>query len=301
MPAQDGWRMDDSAKTRLLEPEFLNRLERLAILAKRVKLGVTKGERKSRRKGASVDFADYRDYVQGDDLRHVDWNIYGRLEDLYIKLFEEREDLTLHLLIDASRSMAFGTPHKVDFAKRLAAALGYIALSGHERVAIEAFSGGAFQRINPVRGKGSVHKLFAFIESVEAGGGTALEQACRGYLARNRSKGVAVIISDFFDEAGFEGAIKRLNQTGSDLYAIHVLAPEEIDPQLKGDLKLIDSETLSFAEVSMSRALMKKYHTNRDGFLDTIRRYCTARGIGHVAVSSDASIENVALDLLRRG
>ena len=196
-----------ATRTRLLDPAFLYKLERLAIQSKRVKLGVTRGERKSARKGSSVDFADYRGYVQGDDLRHIDWNIYGRLNDLYIKLFEEREDLTLHLIIDASESMAYGTPNKLDFAKRLAAALGYIALAGHERVSVEALSADGVQRITPCRGKASVEKLFTFIESIEASGGTELEKAFRGYLARNRTKGVAVVISDFFDENGFEGAI----------------------------------------------------------------------------------------------
>lgn len=290
-----------SDKAGLLDPTFLRKLERLSIMAKRVKPGVTKGERKSTRKGTSVDFADYRDYVQGDDLRHVDWNIYSRLGDLFIKLFEEREDLTLHLIIDASASMNFGTPTKIDFAKRLAAALGYIALSGHERVAIEAFTGDAVQRITPCRGKSSVNKLFNFIESIEPGGGTELEQASRAYLSRNRTKGVVVIISDFFDEAGFEGAIRRFNQSRSDVYAIHTLAPEEIDPKLTGDLRLIDSESSNYAEVSVSPALFKRYKKNRDAFTEDIRRYCTARGVGHMCVSSDTSIEELTLDLLRRG
>jgi uncharacterized protein (DUF58 family) len=197
--------------------------------------------------------------------------------------------------------MDFGTPPKLDFAKQLAAALGYIALAGYERVAVEAVSGEGVQRITPCRGKGSVQKLFTFLESIQASGGTELEKSCKAYLARNRAKGVAVIISDFFDEEGFEGPIRRLNQTGSDVYAIHVLAPEEIDPRLTGDLKLIDSETKSFAEISVSRALLKKYLANRDGFLDSVRRYCTARGIGHVAVASDTSVEELTLDLLRKG
>lgn len=290
-----------SETTRLLAPAFLRQLERLAITAKRVKGGATKGERRSRRKGSSTDFADYRDYVQGDDLRHIDWNIYGRLSELYIKLFEEREDLTLHLLIDASASMAFGTPTKLDFAKRSAAALAYIALSGQERVSAEAFSGEGAQRINPCRGKGSVPKFFAFLESVQAGGATHLETASRAYLARNRSKGVAVLFSDFFDEAGFESALRRLNRPGADLYAVHVLAPEEIDPHLMGDLKLIDSETGAFAEVSMSPALMKKYRQHRDSFCEEIRRYCAARDIGYMALSSDTNIAELTLNMLRRG
>ncbi len=286
---------------RLLEPEFMHRLERLSILAKRVKLGTSKGERRSRRKGSSTDFADYRDYVQGDDLRHVDWNLYARLEGLYLKLFEEREDLTLHLIIDASRSMGFGTPNKIDFARRMAATLGYIALSGHERVCVEAFNGTAVKRITPCRGKASARKLFAFLESIEAEGGTELETACRGYLGRNPSKGVSVIISDFFDESGFEGCIRRLNQAGSDVYALHVLAPEELAPSMSGDLRLIDSETEAFTEISVSRALLQRYGSNRDAFCDSVRRFCTARGIGHMNVSSDASIEQLTLHLLRRG
>ena len=292
---------ETAAHAGLLDAAFLRKLERLSIMAKRVKLGVTKGERKSTRKGSSVDFADYRGYVQGDDLRHVDWNIYSRLGERHIKLFEEREDLTLHLLIDASRSMAFGTPHKLTFAKRLAAALGYIALSGHERVSIEAFSGDGVQRITPCRGRASVRKLFTFIESIEVSGGTELEQAGRDYLARNRTKGVAVIISDFFDESGFEGIIRRMNQSRSDVYAVHVLAPEEIDPQLTGDLRLIDSETENFSEITSTRALFKLYAKNRDGFIEEVRRYCTARGVGHLSVSSDTPIEQLTLDLLRKG
>lgn len=279
----------------------MQRLDRLSIAAKRVRPGTLKGERKSPRKGSSIDFADYRDYVQGDDLRHVDWNIYGRLDHLYLKLFEEREDLTLHLLVDASQSMGFGTPKKIVFAKRLAAALGYIALAGHERVAIEAFSGGRAQRINPCRGKGSVPKLFGFIEGIETGGGTGLEPAARGYLGRNKAKGVAVLISDFFDESGYEGALRRLNQSRSDVHAVHVLAPEEIEPSLRGDLKLVDSETETVAEITASRALMRRYAKNRDGFIESIRRYCTARGIGYTFVSSDTSVEHLTLNLLRRG
>lgn len=279
----------------------MRKLERLALAVKKVRSGVVKGERRSMRKGASTDFADYRDYVQGDDLRHIDWNIYGRLEQLHLKLFEEYQDLTLHILIDASASMDFGTPSKVRFARQLAAALGYVALSGHERVCVEAFSGDAVQRLAPCRGKGSTRKLFGFLDGITAGGGTNLESASKAYVARNRAKGIAVLISDFFDEAGFEGALRRLNAGRSDVYAVHVLAPEEIDPQLTGDLKLIDSESGAFAEVSMSRALLKRYNQNLDGFVEEVRSYCAARGVGYLPVSSDISFERLTLDLLRKG
>ncbi len=285
----------------LLDPAFLNKLERMAILAKKVKPGAGKGERKSSRKGSSIDFADYRDYVQGDDLRHIDWNIYSRLESLYIKLFEEREDLTLHLLIDASESMKYGSPSKLHMAKQLSAALGYIALAGHERVSIEAFSEHGVQRISPCRGKGSIRKLFAFIESIESGGNTELEKGSDRYLMRNRARGVTVLLTDFFDEEGFEGVIQRLALSRSEIHMLHILSPEELKPQLTGDLKLVDSETKAFAEVSMSRALLKQYETNKLGFINSARKYCTARGVGYLQLSSDAPLETTVIQLLRRG
>ena len=284
----------------LLDPAFLRKLDLLSIAVKRVRPGVLKGERKSTKRGQSIDFADYRDYVQGDDLRHVDWNLYGRLDELYLKLFEEREDLTLHLMIDASKSMGFGTPHKLAFARRLAAALGYIALSGHERVSVEAFVGDEARRIPAVRGKNSVPRLFEFLGRIDADGATHLESSSRAYLSRNRSKGVAVIFSDFFDDAGFEGVLRRLQQSRSDVYAVHVLAPEEIDPRLTGDLKLVDSETGNFAEISASRALFKRYKKNREGFVGSVRRYCATRGIGYIFASSDAPVEQITLQMFRR-
>ncbi len=291
----------------VLSPEFMRKLERLMIAVQRTHTGFMKGERKSKRKGSSVEFADYRDYVQGDDLRHVDWNIFGRLDSMYLKLFQESEDLPLHVLIDGSKSMLFGTPRKFDFARRLAAAIGYIGLVGYDRVTVEQLAatteetGTAARRLAPIRGKGSARKLFAFLEGLQGGGSTHLESACRSFLIRNRKKGVALLISDFFDEDGFEGALKQMAASGSETYAVQVLAPEEIDPKLSGDLKLVDSETGGFVEISVSRALLKRYRKNRDGFIERVRGHCHARGISHFIVSSDTPIERVAFDLLRKG
>ncbi len=285
----------------LLDADFLRRLERLAIWAKKVHLGAQKGERKSKRKGASTEFADYREYVQGDDLRHVDWNIYGRLDALYLKMFLEYEDLTCHLLIDGSQSMTFGAPSKYRFAIQMAAAIGYVALAGYDRVAVEIFNGREVQRLSPIRGKASAGKLFQFLENASPGGETYLGDACRNSVIRNRSKGLAILLSDFFDPEGYEEPLRRLLQTRSDIYGIHVMAPEEIEPDLSGDLKLVDSETASEVEISVSRALLKRYRKNRDGFCESIRRYCVARGIGYFPVSSDMPIDRLTLDVLRRG
>lgn len=290
-----------TAAPQLLEPELLAKLERLAILARKAQIGVSKGERRSRRKGVSTEFADYRDYVQGDDLRHVDWNIYGRLEHLYLKLFMEQEDLTVHLQIDASASMSFGQPAKVDYAGRLAAAIGYIALCGYDRVCCEAFAGAGSRRLQPCRGKSSARRLFGFIQSIEAEGATALEKSCKDYVMRNRAKGVSILISDFFDESGHEGALRRLQMSGSDCFAIHLLSPEEVAPPISGDLRLIDAETSRHTEISVSPALLKRYRQNLDSFCDGIKRFCTARGIAYIPATTDIPIERLTLDILRKG
>ena len=292
--------MAASTTSRLLEPDFLRKLERLALISKRARLGMAKGERKSKRKGSSVEFADYRDYVQGDDLRHVDWNIAGRLDAFYLKLFEEQEDLTLHLLIDASTSMGFGTPVKLEFACRMAAALGYIALVGYDRLTAEAFCGDRVLRLPACRGRGNARKLFAFLEGIDADGPTRLEESCRSYLVRNRAKGVAVLLSDFLDPAGFEDCLRRLCMSGSDLYVIHVLSRDEVDPRISGDLRLVDSETETFTEISMSRALLRRYQQNLEGFRDALRRECLARDIGYVPAVSDTAFERITLDVLRQ-
>lgn len=289
------------APRRVLDAEFLRKLERLALVARRVRAGHAKGERKSTRKGSSVEFADYRDYVQGDDLRHVDWNLFGRLDALYLKLFQEQEDLTLHLLVDVSASMAFGAPSKIDFACKTAAALGYIALVKYDRVSIEAFSGDGAQRFLPCRGKASAKRLFDFLEHVACGGSTALEQSCRHYAQRCRQKGILVLISDFMDPAGFDGCLRRLALPGYDACIIHVLARSEVDPPITGDLRLIDSETGAFTEITASRALLERYTANLRAFRDELKRAATARNIACIPAVSDMDFEMLALNLLRHG
>lgn len=283
----------------LLSPAFLARLERLALAVKRTRTGVVKGERKSKRKGASTDFADYRDYVQGDDLRHLDWNIYARLETLYLKLFQEYEDLTLFLLIDASQSMAYGSPNKISFAKRMAAALAYIALVGGDRVVIEA-PGARLQRLEQLRGRHLAKRMFAFVESIEAGGAGSLERACRDFSLRNRRNGIVVFFSDLFDDT-WEDAIRQLIASGSDVYIVQTLAPEEISPRLSGDLRLVDSESGVAVEVSMSPTLSKRYETERNEFLTAVRKTVLSRGAVHLPVSSAMPVEQMTLDILRRG
>ena len=279
----------------LLDAAFLRRLERLAIAVRRAQAGRAKGERQSRRKGGSVEFADYRDYVQGDDLRHLDWNLYARLDETYIKLFHEQEELTIHLIVDTSRSMAFGNPPKLLTAAQIAAALGYVALCSYDRVAIEGV-GGATQRLAPCRGKASARRLLAFMNDIEAD----LETALRTYVLRTRARGVAVLVSDLFDEAGFEAAVKRMQAPGIQGCVVHVMAREELEPDVSGDLRLLDSETGAHTDISASPALLARYRRNVQAFCDNARATCVARGVPYVFATNDAPVDRVVLDAMRR-
>ena len=199
--------------------------------------------------------------MQGDDLRHLDWSLYARLDETYIKLFHEQEELTIHLVVDTSRSMAFGSPPKLLTAAQIAAALGYIALCSYDRVCIEGV-GGATQRLTPCRGKASARRLLAFMNDLEADGETHLEAALRAYVLRTRARGVAVLVSDLFDEAGFEAAVKRMQAPGMQGCVVHVLAREELEPDVSGDLRLLDSETGAHTDISASPALLARYRRN---------------------------------------
>src|SRR6266403_2764211 len=159
--------MDQTQSTPLLDPQFLARLEQLELVSRKIFHGVMKGERRSKRKGQSVEFADYRNYVKGDDLRFLDWNLYARLDRLFIRLFMEEEDLHFYVLIDNSLSMDFGTPSKLRYAKQVAAALGFIGLVNMDRVAIEAFNERLTQRLPAVRGKKSLFRVLDFLQKLE--------------------------------------------------------------------------------------------------------------------------------------
>lgn len=287
--------------TPLLDGVFLRKLERLAVAARKVQRGVNKGERKSKRRGASIEFADFRNYVQGDDLRHLDWNIYGRLDELYLKIFHEQEDLTLSLLLDMSKSMDFGNPNKMTYARQLAAAIGYIALAGHDRVQVQAFSGEGTRVQTGLRGKVSTRKFFAFLQDVEAGGSTTLAEGCKRFTTGRPARGVSVLMSDLLDEQGFEEPLRRLQQAGTDGYVIHILSPQEIDPPVTGDLKLLDAETDAFVEISTSRSLIKRYKENLAGFCEAVRTECLKRGLVYVPASTEVPMERLTLDVLRRG
>jgi len=279
--------------------EFLAQLERLSLLSRRVFRGRVKGERRSLRRGHSVEFCDYRAYGVGDDLRYVDWNIYGRLDRLHVKLFVDEEDLCLHLIVDASASMNFGTPTKLESAVRIAAALGFVGLVNLERVGVGALRDRVAEGWPPTRGRNQVPSLLDFLGRVEPSGGTSLNEGLANYAARSRQTGLAVVISDLLDPSGYESGIRALLERRFDVHLVHVLSPEELNPELAGDLRLVDSETGETRELSMDGDAVRAYRERLRQFLDRAEAFCRTKEIGYHRIASDAPIEEFVLAHLR--
>jgi uncharacterized protein (DUF58 family) len=243
--------MPTPALKNLLEPELIGKLDQLEVLTRKVFRGRTKGERKSRKKGQSIEFADYREYVPGDDTRFLDWNVYGRLERLYIKLYLEEEDLAFYILIDSSESMNFGAPvTKFEYARKLAAALAYVGLRNQDKVGISDLKVGVDSYFRPTRGKAQINKALSFLEGLSSGSGTDLKESCKNFVHQNKQQGIVILISDFLDEQGYEEALKHFFLRSYDVYCIQVLSKEERDPQTLGHLELIDAESGEKQEVT---------------------------------------------------
>lgn len=286
-------------KNDLLSSEFLAKIDQLELVSRKILAGKMKGERRSKRKGFSTEFADHRSYVVGDDLRFIDWNILIRLDRLFIKLFEEEEDLHIHLLIDTSRSMEFGEPTKIDYARRLAAALAYIGLSQSDRVLITPFSEDIDPRIPPARGRRSIFRVFEDLSGMKAQGGTSLERSCKSFAMRSQGKGVVLLISDFMDKSGFEASLRYLFARQMDVFVIHVLSAEELDPPATGDLRLVDAEDGDVAEITVSAPLLARYQKTLAAYRASIRDYCHKRGASYFFTSNQVPFEQVVLGYLR--
>ena len=284
----------------LLDPQFLHRLEQLEIVSRKIFVGKTKGERLSRRKGQSVEFADYRNYVVGDDLRFLDWNLYGRLDRLFIRLFLEEEDLHFYLLIDNSLSMSFGEPTKLHYARQIAAALGFIGLVNLDRVVVEAFNDRLVQSMPPLRGRRSVWRLMDFLQKLEPAGPSDLAKSLRTFSLKCSGKGVVILISDFMDKAGYEEALRYLVARQLDIYVLHVLSQEEIEPSVVGDLKLVDIEDDDVAEITVSAALLNRYKKNLAAYRAGLADFCAKRGVTYLFTSNQVPFERLVFTYLRQ-
>jgi uncharacterized protein (DUF58 family) len=283
----------------LLSADFLNQLERLSLLSRRSFRGRVKGERRSPRKGISVEFSDFRPYGVGDDLRYVDWNVYARLDRLYLKLFVDEEDLCLHLLVDGSASMGFGEPSKLGYAARLAAALGFVGLVGLERVGVAVVRDRMAEGFNPTRGRSQVLPLLDFLGRLRPGGGTSLNDGLAAYALRSREAGLAVLVSDLMDPGGYERGLKALLERRFDVHVIQVLAGEEMNPAFGGDLRLLDSETGEQRDLTLDGEALREYHERLRTFLDRAEQFCRGNEISYHRVVTDVPVEEFMLRQLK--
>jgi uncharacterized protein (DUF58 family) len=288
------------ATTPLLSPALLAQLEKLELVTRRIFRGRMKGERRSKRKGQSVEFADFRNYVPGDDLRFIDWNTYARLDRLFLKMFLEEEDLHFYALIDASQSMDFGEPTKLYYAKQLAAALGFIGLVRADRVRIESI-GQPLRSPAPVfRGRKSLWRMVAHLEAIEPGQNVSLAEGVKNFCLRNPGKGVLVLITDLMDKHGYESAMRYLVSREMDVYVIQILSQEEIDPDVKGDLRLVDCEDNDVAEVTISAPLIARYKQTLNAFVEGAKTFCTRRGMNYLLARNDVPVDQLVSSYLRK-
>jgi uncharacterized protein (DUF58 family) len=291
--------MPETKSAPLLDPDFLHKLEQLELVSRKIFVGRMKGERKSKRRGSSVEFADHRNYSVGDDLRHIDWNVYGRLDKLFLKLFLEEEDLHVYTLLDTSLSMDFGDPTKLHYGKQVAAALAFIGLVNHDRVVLDTFGSALESGLPSVRGRSQMWRVVQYLERLEASGGSDLTAAAESFAIQHAGKGVVVVISDFLDKRGYHDALRYLLARNMDIYVIQVLSQEEVEPELAGDLRLVDVEDDDEAEITISAPLLKRYKDNLNAFLGGLRDWCTKRGITYIFTTNQNPFDKLILNYLR--
>jgi uncharacterized protein (DUF58 family) len=289
-----------TVESKLLPPDVMAQLERLELVTRKIFRGRMKGERRSKRKGQSVEFADFRQYVPGDDLRSLDWNLYARLDKLIIKLFLEEEDLHFFTLIDASLSMEFGQPTKLQYAKQLAAALGFVGLIRADRVRIETLGQSALNRGPVLRGRRGVWRMLDYLDGIEAGETASLAEGVKNFCVRNSGKGIVVLISDLMDKNGYEAALRYLVSQRMDVYVIHVLSQEELDPDVKGDLKLVDVEDRDIAEITVSAPLLARYKSTLNALVSGAQEFCNRRGMNYLLANNQTPVKDLIGSYLRR-
>jgi uncharacterized protein (DUF58 family) len=288
--------MDD-----LFDREFQRRLDVLALVSRRLVSGRTRAERRSRKTGRGIEFADHREYAAGDDFRFLDWKLYGRSERLLLRLFEEEEDLSVYVLVDTSASMEFGSPRKLDYGKRLAAAISYVALASLDRVSVLTFADAIGARLPATRGKSRVFKVFDFLRAARAEGQTGIADAMRTFAAQHKRRGIAIVISDLYDPAGFERGIDVLRYARFEPFVIQLIDPVEARPPLHGDVRLVDRETGEAREVTITPRILDRYAAAHAEYLAGIRAYCAQKQVPLVAIETSTPWDDAVLHVLRRG
>ncbi|MBR4986179.1 MAG: DUF58 domain-containing protein [Proteobacteria bacterium] len=285
----------------LFDEAFLKKIEYLYVMSKKVFTGRLRAERKTRKVASGIEFADHRNYAPGDDFRALDWRVYGRTEKLLVRLFEEKEDLMIYFLIDCSKSMQFADEAKLNYAKQMAAALGYIGLCNQDHVSFLAFNDKVIERLPPTSGRGQIFKIFNFLEKLKSDGATSFEDAFKTFASENRRRGVAVVISDFYNPGGYEKALNFLHYQQFETYVVHVVDEREFDLKVHGDVSLVDEETGEQVDLTMTPSLMNQYRKAFDALCLRMESYCVARRMLYFRTPVSTPFDEIVLKVFRAG
>jgi uncharacterized protein (DUF58 family) len=285
----------------LFDEEFQRKLDYLALVSRRVFAGRLRAERRTKKSGTGVEFADYREYQPGDDFRYLDWNVYQRFDRLLVRLFEEEEDLAIYFILDTSSSMGFGEAKKLVYAKKVCAALAYVGLANLDRVSIVTTSDRVMERMPETRGKARIFKAFRFLSDVAADGRTDLEDAMKTFVAQHKRRGLAVLVSDLYDPRGFEGGINVLRYNKFDAFVVHVIDPSEAKPKLHGDVLVYDCETGDEREVTVTARVLQRFAKTHAQYIAQIERYCATHQVPYVPARIDVPFDEMVLRVFRRG
>ena len=285
----------------LFDEAFLKKIEYLYVISKKVFTGKLRAERKTRKVATGMEFADHRNYAPGDDFRALDWRVYGRTEKLLVRLFEEKEDLAIYFLIDCSESMHFTDNIKLDYARRMAAALGYIGLCNQDRVSFVAFNGNVIDRLPLTSGRGQIYKIFSFLEKLKGEGPTSMEEAFKSFAGQNRRRGVVVVISDFYNPNGYEKALNFLHYQQFETYVVHIVDNREFEPAFHGDVSLVDAESGERLDLTMTPKLIAKYKAAFDALCLKMEAYCVARNMLYFRTPVETPFDEIVLKVFRAG
>lgn len=289
------------APTELFDEAFLRRLESLAIVARRTVDGKTRAERRSKKTGAGIELGGTRQYAPGDDFRAIDWSLFARTERLHTRLFEEEEDLSVYVVLDVSTSMTLGSPPKIEHGKRLAAALAYVALSSLDRVSITTFSDRVIARLPATRGKGRILRVLAFLRDAETGRATDLAAAMRAFVAQNKRRGVVLVVSDLYDAKGLETGIDALRFARFEPRILHLVDRRDAEPQVYGDVVLVDRETGERRDVTVTEAVLRRHRDALGKHAKHIATFAAEKHVPLVVIDISERWDDVVLRLLRRG
>jgi hypothetical protein len=284
-----------------LDEDFLRKLERVKILAQKGIKGPTKGEHNSWRSGASLEFLDYRKYQVGDDFRYVDWNVYGRLDKLFLKLFRAEEELSIHILLDMSLSMGSGNPPKEIYAKKITAALAYIGLANLDRVGVTSFTDSLGESQSPRKGRQVYKSILHYLLSIQPKGKTDFNSCLTEYASTCKRPGIAIILSDLLDQKGFEKGLEALHYRKFDITLLQVLDHEELFPSLRGYIVLNEVETHETKKITLDGALLTLYREKMQGFLENIKGFCIENGIDYYLSDTSIPFEDFLLEYLTKG